>query len=105
MNRRSFLGACAALLVLPAASLASRSVPRFIVDAGNGCRFHFTPFGEFDWIDMPSEIISLTDFGDGCLGIACVGGCYVLSGFPDPEVMSIREVTPKGWARKGNGKD
>lgn len=92
MNRRSFIGAFAALLAVPYAALQSRSVPQFISDASNGCRFHFTPFGEWNWIDFPSDILHISDLGDNQLGIACVDGCYVLSGFPDPDNMSVRRT-------------
>ena len=85
MNRRSFVGACAALLTVPVAALASQSVPRFIVDAANRCRFHFSPFDEWNWIDMPSPIVDMFEYQKDLLIIRCVGGNYALSCAGTPE--------------------
>ena len=93
MNRRAFMGACGALLALPFAVVASGSVPRFVAD---GCRLHFTPFSELDWVEMPTEITGLRETPDG-LEIECVNGRYMLSGFPDTRLMSIRQVAWATW--------
>lgn len=94
MNRRAFCGAFAALLAMPFAVVASWSVPRFVVDADRPCRFHFTPFGELDWIDMPSEITAICEVGD-TLEISCVGGVYSLHHPDDPALMYIRRHAAK----------
>jgi hypothetical protein len=91
MNRRGFIGAVAALVTLPVGVFASRSIPRFIVDSRNRVRFYFTPFGEFDWIEMPSRITGIKEVG-GVLEIACVGGVYGLYGFPDQDAMYVRPL-------------
>lgn len=85
MNRRGFLGACAALLALPAVAIATRSVPGFIVDRAKPVRLHFSPFGELDWIDMPSNIVRLRIHDEGNLLIECVDGNYLLHHAGEPE--------------------
>lgn len=90
MDRRSFLGACAALLALPAAALTSRSVPRFRVS--DGCCIHFTPFGDYDWIDMPSNIVDVFEHAPDMLIIRCLAGDYALTGFPDPGAMAVWRI-------------
>jgi hypothetical protein len=83
MNRRSFLGACSALLALPAVALVSRSVPGFMFVPPTP-RLYYTPYGELDWIEMPTNIIELVDAGD-FLRIKCVGGDYLLFHRGSPE--------------------
>jgi hypothetical protein len=90
VNRRSFLGACAALLALAPTAITARAIPRFVVGSNERFRFHYTPFGELDWIDMPSNITGLVDRGD-VLEIECVSGRYELLNFPDELTMCIRQ--------------
>jgi hypothetical protein len=90
MNRRGFLGALAALALLPVGAFASRSVPGF---TASGDRLRFDPFSEFDWIDLPSRITGLEVLNETNLLIMCVGGLYILSHGGDPHVdWSVREV-------------
>lgn len=75
MNRRAFLGAFAALLAAPAATLASRSVPGF---EALGARLYYTPFGELDWIEFPSLITDVRQVSRYRLLVRCVDGDYML---------------------------
>src|SRR5690348_8579611 len=100
MNRRAFFGAFGALLALPAAALASRSVPRWSsvgpafspFATAKGCRLRFTPFGELDWIELPSEIVDVLKYAPNMLAIRCLDGFYMLAGFPDPSAMVVTKI-------------
>ena len=79
-------------MALPAAAIASRSVPRFITDPDRGFmvippspRIYYTPFGELDWIDMPSDIVQLQRYTDTILFIECLDGDYALYHHGTPE--------------------
>jgi hypothetical protein len=79
MNRRAFLGALAAVALVPVKAFTFRSVPVFAVGfTAAGERLRFEPFSEFDWIDLPSRITGLEVLDDANLLIRCVGGLYIL---------------------------
>jgi hypothetical protein len=90
MNRRGFIGALAALVSLPVGAFVARSVPGF---TANGYRLRFDPFGELDWIDLPSRITGLEVLNGTNLLIRCIGGLYILTHAGGPlQDWSVREV-------------
>lgn len=81
MNRRGFF---ARLSVFATGVAAWALVPSSVKDRSKRPhlslpnRFHFSPYGDLDFIDLPSDIVHMESMTPDALRITCVDGVYML---------------------------
>lgn len=81
MNRRGFF---ARLSVFAAGAAAWALAPSRVKDGPTrphlslSNRFHFSPYGDLDFIDLPSDIIYVESMTPDALRITCADGVYML---------------------------
>lgn len=108
VSRRSFLAGLIAAPVLgavvvkasPKPTWGERAKPlsdadNFIVDPKRPGRFYYSPFSEFDWIEMPSRIIAIEALATAEARIYCAGGNYILHCAGDPATNWY--ISPNPW--------